>query len=86
MALAGCGADASRQWAAIQLGSIPIVTDCPQMRHFEDLPLVYCPDFNEITEEWLDEKAEEVKGKSTDRMRMSYWQKHIENKRREYGI
>lgn len=87
MALAGCGADASRQWAAIQLGSIPIVTDCPQMKHFEDLPMVYCPeDFNEITEEWLDEKAKEVKGKSTERMRMSYWANHIENKRKEHGI
>lgn len=87
MALAGCGADASRQWAAIQLGSIPIVTDCPQMRHFEDLPLVYCPaDFNEITDEWLDKKAIEVQGKSTERMRMSYWENHINQKRKEHGI
>jgi hypothetical protein len=86
MALAGCGADASRQWAAIQLGSIPIVTDCPEMRHFEDLPLVFCPDFSEITEAWLNEKAKEVKGKSTERMRMSYWAKHIEDKRKEFGI
>lgn len=87
MALAGCGADASRQWASIQLGSIPIVTDCPQMRHFEDLPMVYCPqDFNEITNEWLDKKAEEIKGKSTERMRMSYWINHINLKKKEHGI
>lgn len=80
MALAGCGADASRQWAAIQLGSIPIVTDCPEMRHFEDMPMVFCPDFDLITNEWLNEKAKEVKGKSTERMRASYWQKHIKDK------
>lgn len=86
MALAGCGADASRQWAAIQLGSIPIVTDCEQMRHFADLPMVFCPDFDLITEEWLDEQAETVKGKSTDRMRATYWQNHIQQKRRECGI
>lgn len=85
MALAGCGADASRQWSAIQLGSIPIVTDCEQMRHFEDLPLIFCPaDMNIITDEWL--SLQDVKGKSTERMRASYWQKHIQQKRNEYGI
>jgi hypothetical protein len=85
MALAGCGADASRQWAAIQLGSIPIVTDCPQMRHFSDMPLVYCPkDMADLTEEWLDNQ--DVSGKSTERMRMSYWTKHIENAIQYYGI
>lgn len=93
MALAGCGADASRQWTAIQLGSIPIVTDCPEMRHFEDLPLIYCPkDMNEITHEWLDNKWREMQAfinngiVSTDRMRMSYWQKHLTEKRNEHGI
>lgn len=85
LALAGCGADASRQWTAIQLGSIPIVTDCPEMRHFEDMPLVYCPQrMEDLTEEWLDKQ--DVSGKSTERMRMSYWKKHIENKRKEYSI
>ena len=85
MALAGCGADASRQWAAIQLGSIPIVTDCIEMRHFEDMPMIYCPkDMNTITLEWLD--SQDLSGKSTERMRMSYWAKHIETKRKEYDI
>lgn len=87
MALAGCGADASRQWAAIQLGSVPIVTDCPQMRHFEDLPLIFCPaDMNDITDEWLDEQAKTVKGKSTLRMRASYWINDIENARKYFEI
>jgi hypothetical protein len=82
MALAGCGADASRQWAAIQLGSIPIVTDCIEMRFFEDLPLVYCPvNMEDITEEWL--SKQDVSGKSTDRMRMSYWLNEINEKKKE---
>jgi hypothetical protein len=85
MALAGCGADASRQWAAIQLGSIPIVTDCPEMRHFSDLPLIFCPkNMRDITEEWL--SLQSVEGKSTDRMRASYWINHINNKKQEHGI
>lgn len=85
LALAGCGADASRQWSAIQLGSIPIVTDCVEMRHFEDLPLVYCPkNMSELTEEWLDQQS--LEGKSTERMRASYWINHINQKKQEHGI
>jgi len=85
MCLAGCSADASRQWAAIQLGSIPIVTDCPEMRHFSDLPLIFCPkNINDITEEWL--SLQSVGGKSTDRMRASYWQQHIGENRTFYHI
>lgn len=87
MALAGCGADASRQWTSMILGSIPIVTDCIEMRHFEDMPLAYCPkDFNEITDEWLDKAKESVQGKSTERLRMSYWENHLNEKKKEYGI
>ena len=85
LALAGCGADASRQWTALQLGSIPIVTDCIEMRHFEDMPLIYCPrDIKDLTLEWLD--SQDLSSKSTDRMRMSYWSKHIETKRKELSI
>src|SRR3990172_3891809 len=85
MALAGCGADASRQWAAIQLGSIPIVTDCAEMRHFEDLPIIFCPqNMEDITMDWLEKQ--DISGKSTQRMRMSYWANHINEKRKEYGI
>jgi hypothetical protein len=86
LALAGCGADASRQWTSMILGSIPIVTDCLEMRHFEDMPLVYCPPFNEITNEWLDHAKESVKGKSVERLRMSYWINHINEMKLKYGI
>lgn len=98
MALAGCGADASRQWSSIILGekrreefgyvgSIPIVTDCEQMRHFADLPIVFCPEnFEDITEEWLDEQKEKMQYRSTLRMRMSYWINHVQEKRKEFEI
>ena len=87
MALAGCGADASRQWASIILGSIPIVTDCVEMRHFEDLPLIFCPNnMNELTEDWLSLQLNATQGKSTERMRMSYWANHIKDMRNKHGI
>lgn len=85
MALAGCSADASRQWAAIQLGSIPIVSDCLEMWHFNDMPMIYYPkNPNDLTKEWLE--SHDLSGKSTERMRMSYWDKHLKEKRKEYGI
>lgn len=86
LALAGCGADASRQWSSMTLGSIPIVTDVTEMRHFEDMPLVYCPAFNQITDEWLDKAKESIKGKSTHRLRMSFWNEHLSRMKQHYGI
>lgn len=87
MALAGCSADASRQWAAITLGSIPIVTDCIEMRHFEDMPMIFCPkDMNDITEVWLDSQAKAIETKGTISMRMSYWIGHLNVTKRQYGI
>lgn len=84
MSLQGQGKDCARTYSAITLGSIPIVTDCIEMRHFEDMPMVY---YNgDITNEWLDSMAESVKGKSTERMKMSYWANHIANKRKECKI
>lgn len=86
MSLRGEGADTLRTWMAMSLGSIPIVSDCIEMRFFEDMPLVYCPKdiYNELTEEWLD--SIDVSGKSTERVRMSYWKKHVENKRNDLRI
>lgn len=85
MSLKGCGADACRTWDAIALGSIPIVTDCIEMRHFEDLPLIFCPnDLSIITPEWLD--SNDLSKKSTERMRASYWDCHIKETREQLGI
>lgn len=88
MSLKGGGADACRTWSAMILGSIPIVTDCTEMRHFEDMPMVYSPDRirDFLTLDWLRIQEKRVRGKSTERMRMSYWTKHLEKKRLEHGI
>jgi hypothetical protein len=85
ISLQGCGKDACRTWIAIALGSIPIITDCIEMRHFTDLPVIFAPsDLTQMTMEWLD--SHDMSNKSTERMRMSYWIKHIENKRKEWDI
>jgi len=77
MSLKGQGMDCARTYSSMILGSIPIVTDCTEMRHFNDMPLVYCPpNINyDITEEWLN--SINVSGRTTERIRMSFWENHL---------
>lgn len=84
MALKGQGKDAARQWEAVTLGSIPILTDCIEMRFFEDMPVVYCPnDVNNLTEEYLENQKV---GTNTDKIRFSYWESHIKKMRDDLRI
>lgn len=68
------GKDTTRTWETLFLGTIPIISDCVELRHFEDMPVVYYPEQG-ITKEWLD--AQDVSGKSLERAKMSYWRKEI---------
>lgn len=76
LSLQGYGKDCLRTYEAIILGSIPIVTDCIEMRHFEDMPIAFMP--LNITAGWCD--AQNKEGKTTERCRMSYWQTEIYKK------
>lgn len=73
LSLAGGGKDTTRTWESIYLGTVPIVSDCKELRYFEDMPLVYYPGY--ITNEWLD--SIDVYPKSDMRTRMDYWKNEI---------
>lgn len=73
LSLQGGGKDTTRTWESIYLGTIPIVSDCKELRFFEDMPLAYYP--GAITSEWLD--SIDVSKKSTKRTKMSYWKNQI---------
>jgi hypothetical protein len=75
---AGEGKDCLRTYETIIIGGIPIWSDCPELRHFEDLPVVYTKDWN-LTRQWCETSLDELKNRktSTDRMRMSYWDEEI---------
>ncbi len=75
LSLAGLGPGTNRTYEAMCLGSIPIVSDHKCNRYFEDMPIAFCPKDFVITNEWLNLQAEQIKGKSTERARMSYWDK-----------
>ena len=75
----GEGRDCLRTYETIILGGVPLWSDYIELRHFEDLPVIYVKDWNNLTKEWCDGALEELKNRktSTDRMRMSYWDNHI---------
>jgi hypothetical protein len=74
----GWGADCLRIWETLTLGGIPILDDVPEMRQFEDLPVIYTKDWN-LTSEWLLGELEHLKARdpSVDKVRMSYWDSKV---------
>jgi hypothetical protein len=81
----GLGPDCLRSYETMIMGGIPILDDVPELRHFEDLPVVYTHDWN-ITPEWCASEIEKLKQRhtSTDRIRMSYWDSHIHDSKFKY--
>lgn len=78
LSLQSGGKDTTRTWETLFLGTIPIITDCIELRHFEDMPVAYYPQSG-ITKEWLD--SIDVSGKSLCRCKMSYWRSEILNRK-----
>ena len=80
----GWGADCLRIWETLTLGGIPILDDIPEMRQFEDLPVIYTKDWD-LTSDWLFSELDKLKARnpSTDKIRMSYWDNHI-NESKKY--
>lgn len=81
LSLQGLGKDCLRTYEAMVLGSIPIVTDCIEMRHFDDMPMVRLANIEFLTKNWCDEQN--IIGKTNERLRMSYWENEINEKRNE---
>lgn len=76
------GKDTTRTWETLFLGRIPIITDCVELRFFQDMPVVYYPE-NGITSEWLN--SIDVGGKSLKRARMSYWRDEILSRKQMFA-
>jgi hypothetical protein len=79
---AGNGIDCLRTYEAMLLGSIPIVTDSIEMWHFRDMPIAFSGSYI-YDHRWLDDQLAISKYKSTERLYMSYWDKLLQEKRKE---
>lgn len=71
----GGGHDCYRTWEAMLLGCIPIVERSPVVCLFEDLPVLIIDDWNEVTEEFLNKKHEEMATKTykLEKLYAEYW-------------
>jgi len=82
----GAGLDCHRTWEALYLDIIPIVLSSTINEIYEDLPILVVKDWNEITEDFLNEKYREISLKkergeyNIEKMFCSYWINTIKNK------
>ena len=77
----GRGIDTHRLWEALYLRTIPIVKKCIGMEDFYDLPILFVDSWDNITEEFLNQKYEEIMSNSynMDKIKISYWYKFIDD-------
>ena len=84
----GGGIDCGRTWMTLQLGCIPIM---PYHLCFEDwaknLPIILYHNINEVTEEYLLNKLDEIKKKNYtyDYLKTSYWKDRFEKDRQNFN-
>jgi hypothetical protein len=79
----GNGLDTHRLWETLYMGSIPIVKRDVGNREFEDMPICFVDDWEQVTEAFL--ASEEIRlkqpGFSLEKLKMSYWVNRISSLR-----
>lgn len=75
----GNGLDTHRLWESLYLRTIPIVLWHSHFEHFKDLPILFINSWDEVTEDFLNKKYDEIMSKNWnfDKLRVSYWKKFI---------
>jgi len=78
----GNGIDTHRIWEALYLRTIPIVKRSYYMEEFSDLPILFIDDWRELSEEFLEEKYQQIKktAYNAEKIKMSYWKQEINKK------
>jgi hypothetical protein len=75
----GNGMDTHRLWEALYTRTVPIVRYEPAHRYFTDLPILFISNWNEITEDYLLKKYDEMSLKTWDysKLKTSWWAQQI---------
>lgn len=72
----GNGVDTHRLWEALYSRTVPVVRYETAHRNFRDLPILFIDNWNEVTEEFLTRKYEEMAAQKWDYSKMSaFWWK-----------
>ncbi len=76
----GNGLDTHRLWETLYLGSYPVTKTSPLDPLLEGLPVVIVDDWNQVNEEFLNQKYEEIRQKSYDMSKLffDYWLREID--------
>lgn len=76
----GNGLDCHRTWESLYLGAIPIVRTSVSDSLYDGLPVLIIQSWDEVTEEFLEEKYQEIYNEphTLDRMYIDYWLQQIE--------
>jgi len=81
----GNGLDCHRTWEALYLGSIPIVQNNSLKKHFEDLPIVFVDDWNNITPDFLESEynnkfanSDSCCYRNYEKLTIGYWKNKIQ--------
>ncbi len=71
----GNGEDCFRTWEALLFGTIPIVKSSPLNPVYEHLPIIIVKEWEEVTEEFLEKKWEEMSSQTfrLEKMYAPYW-------------
>lgn len=71
----GVGLDCWRTWETLLMGSFPVVKHSPLDSLYEEFPMVIVNDWDEVTEEFLENKYNELLQKNYDHHKLfvSYW-------------
>lgn len=71
----GAGEDTHRMWEALYCGAIPVVRNSPVMRTFQDLPVLFVDDFQNLSENFLRETLSQWPRKnfSHEKLQRDYW-------------
>ena len=77
----GNGLDCHRTWEALYMGAIPILTHSNMDPVLEGLPILIIDDWNQLTQEFLEQKYEEIFQQSFHwkKMYFTYWKSLIES-------
>jgi hypothetical protein len=75
----GQGMDCHRTWEALILGSIPIIKSKEFVKMFEDLPVLFVNDWNEINQQLLDDTIDRFKNRvfNYDKLTLKYWKERV---------
>lgn len=77
----GVGIETHRMWETLYMGSIPIVKKEKALNEFRDLPILFIDNWDEISEEFLQKKYDEIISTkwNMEKLKFGYWKKKITN-------